>query len=440
MSISPAASGNWWIAPDGARQHSAASPSAIDPETNTENIPTPAGKSPAKSSVTKPKTKPANPRFSSGPCAKHPGWQLDKLDTTNLGRSHRAKIPKARLSSAIERSRQLMQLPEDWVLGIVPGSDTGAFEMAMWSLLGTRAVDVLAWESFSSDWANDLQMLGIENLNVIDAPYGELPDLKQVGSDHDLVFVANGTTSGVRVPDFSFIDENRKGLALCDATSAVFAQPLDYARLDVVTWSWQKVLGGEAAHGMLALGPRAVARLEQPAPRPLPKLFRLADNGKLNSGIFSGATINTPSMLAVEDLHSALDWAEKCGGSAALIERSERNFQVIDDWVNRSDWVQWLAADPDIRSRTSLCLQITAPEFTSLAAAKQTEVMKSLLAKLELEQVAYDIANYRAAPTGFRIWAGATIESADLLCLSEWLDWVFAEWLDGLIQNTGETA
>lgn len=414
MSISPAASGNGWIAPDGARPNRAQPLCAI-----------------------KPSTKPANPRFSSGPCAKHPGWQLEKLDTGNLGRSHRAKLPKARLASAIERSRQLMQLPEDWVLGIVPGSDTGAFEMAMWSLLGTRAVDVLAWESFSSDWAKDLQMLGIEILNVIDAPYGELPDLQQVNSDHDLVFVANGTTSGVRLPDFSFIDANREGLTLCDATSAVFAQTLDYSRLDVVTWSWQKVLGGEAAHGMLALSPRAVARLEQPAPRPLPKLFRLADNGKLNSGIFSGATINTPSMLAVEDLHSALDWAEQTGGSSALIERSESNFQVIDDWVKSSDWVQWLATDPATLSRTSLCLQITAAEFTRLDSAKQTEVLKALLAKLETEQVAYDIANYRSAPTGFRIWGGATIESSDLLQLTAWLDWVFAEWVN---EQQGETA
>ena len=474
MSISPAGNGNGWIVPASARHSRAMVQCAINHEQSaqqkqqhkqsaqhhqsahqqsaqqqnppqcatTQSADSPSAESPGdnrNTSVTKPADKPANPRFSSGPCAKHPGWQLANLDTSNLGRSHRAKLPKARLASAIERSRELMQLPQDWVLGIVPGSDTGAFEMAMWSLLGTRAVDVLAWESFSSDWAKDLQMLGIENLNVIDAPYGELPDLQQVNSDHDLVFVANGTTSGVRLPDFGFIDSEREGLALCDATSAVFAQAMDYSRLDVVTWSWQKVLGGEAAHGMIALSPKAVARLEQPAPRPLPKLFRLADNGKLNSGIFSGATINTPSMLAVEDLHSALDWAEQLGGTAALIERAESNFKVIDAWVSKSDWVQWLAKDPATLSRTSLCLQITAPEFTRLDSAQQSEVLKSLLAKLETEQVAYDIANYRSAPTGFRIWGGATIESADLLQLTQWLDWVFAEWVNETQAKAGET-
>ena len=376
----------------------------------------------------KPAIKPANPRFSSGPCAKHPGWKLENLGTANLGRSHRASEPKARLLSAIERCKQLMQLPEDWVLGIVPGSDTGAFEMAMWSLLGSRGVDVLVWESFSADWAKDIEALGIAPLNVLDAPYGELPDLEKISSDHDLVMVANGTTSGVRLPDFDFIDQNRNGLTLCDATSAVFAQALDYSRLDVVTWSWQKVLGGEAAHGMLALSPRALARLEQPAPRALPKLFRLAENGKLNSGIFKGATINTPGMLAVEDLHSALDWAEQLGGCQSLIERAESNFREIDEWVGRSAWIDWLAKDPATLSRTSMCLQISAPVFTNLDNAEQASVLKSLLKKLEQQQVAYDIANYRSAPTGFRIWGGATIESADLQCLTQWLDWVYHDW------------
>ncbi len=389
----------------------------------------------------KPDLKPGNPRFSSGPCAKHPGWNLQNLATDNLGRSHRAAQPKARLLSAIERCKELMQLPEDWVLGIVPGSDTGAFEMAMWSLLGSRAVDVLVWESFSADWAKDLQDLGVEPLNVLDAPYGELPDLQQINPDNDLVMVANGTTSGVRLPDFNFIDENRSGLTLCDATSAVFAQTLDYSRLDVVTWSWQKVLGGEAAHGMLALSPRAVARLEEPAPRALPKIFRLAENGKLNSGVFKGATINTPSMLAVEDLHSALDWAEKLGGSDALIERSESNFRVIDDWVSNSTWVDWLAKDSATLSRTSMCLQISAPVFTRLESSEQAAVLKSLLKKLEDQQVAYDIANYRSAPTGFRIWGGATIESADLERLTQWLDWAFHDWQNQHSANvTGETS
>jgi len=309
-----------------------------DNPTRPENHPTNPASSKTKSS-TKPSLKPTNPNFSSGPCAKHPGWNLQNLDTTSLGRSHRASGPKQRLSLAIDRCRRLMELPDDWRLGIVPGSDTGAFEMALWSLLGTRPVEALVWESFSSDWAKDLQALGIDALNVRQAPYGELPDLADIDPAHDVVFVANGTTSGVRVPDFNFISTQREGLSLCDATSAVFAQKLDYDRLDVVSWSWQKVLGGEAAHGMLALSPRAVERLQEPPPRPLPKLFRLANNGKLIEGIFSGATINTPSMLAVEDLHSALDWAESLGGNPALIERSASNFRVIDDWVSQSDWI-----------------------------------------------------------------------------------------------------
>lgn len=389
----------------------------------------------------KPENKPVNPNFSSGPCAKHPGWKLENLDTGNLGRSHRAAQPKARLQSAIERCKQLMQLPDDWILGIVPGSDTGAFEMAMWSLLGNRRVDVLVWESFSADWAKDLEALGIESVNVFNAPYGELPDLKNINPEHDLVMVANGTTSGVRLPDFNFIEDKRNGLVLCDATSAVFAQKLDYRRLDVVTWSWQKVLGGEAAHGMLALSPQAVARLEQPAPRALPKLFRLAENGKLNSGIFNGATINTPSMLAVEDLHSALDWAEQLGGSEALIARSESNFRVMDEWVTASSWIDWLAKDPETLSRTSLCLQISAPVFTQLESAEQASVLKGLLKILEEEQVAYDIANYRSAPTGFRIWGGATIESSDLLYLTQWLDWAYHEWENRKIHATaGQTS
>jgi len=376
----------------------------------------------------RPRVKPADARFSSGPCKKYPGWDVTHLNTEFLGRSHRAKAPKQRLKEAIDRSHRLLGLPADWKLGIVPGSDTGAFEIAMWSLLGSRAVDVLVWESFSSDWAKDLQALGIEPLNIYQAEYGELPDLSQVKPANDLVMVYNGTTSGVCLPGLDWLDADRGGLVLCDATSAAYAMPMDFAKLDVVTWSWQKVLGSEGAHGMLALSPRAVARLESTTPRfPLPKLFRLTKDGKLVDGIFEGATINTPSMLALEDLHAALDWAESLGGVEALWQRTRANFDCIDDWVANTPWIDWLARDPATRSPTSMCLQIVDPVFTSLDADARKAAIAAMLARLEQEEVAFDIGNYRSAPPGFRLWGGATVETADLQALTPWLDYVFAE-------------
>lgn len=380
-----------------------------------------------------PRVRPADPRFSSGPCKKYPGWDITHLNTEFLGRSHRARLPKQRLRDAIDISHRLLGLPDDWKLGIVPGSDTGAFEMAMWSLLGSRPVDVLVWESFSNDWAKDLQALGIEQLNLYQAEYGELPDLNQVASMHDLVMVYNGTTSGVCLPDLEWLDAKRDGLVLCDATSAAFAIPIDFDKLDVVTWSWQKVLGSEGAHGMLALSPKAVARLEDAAPRyPLPKLFQLARGGKLVEGIFSGATINTPSMLALEDLHAALAWAESTGGIEALWQRTRNNFNCIDAWVSETPWIDWLARDPATRSLTSMCLQIVDPVFTGLSAEDQQQAINSMLARLERENVALDIGNYRSAPPGFRIWGGATVETSDLESLVPWLGWVFADFKQSL--------
>ena len=376
----------------------------------------------------RPSVRPADARFSSGPCKKYPGWDISHLNTEFLGRSHRAKLPKQRLRDAIDRSHRLLGLPADWKLGIVPGSDTGAFEMAMWSLLGSRPVDALVWESFSSDWSKDLQALGIEALNVYQAEYGELPDLARVDSAHDLVMVYNGTTSGVCLPDLDWLEADRDGLVLCDATSAAFAMPMDFGKLDVVTWSWQKVLGSEGAHGMLALSPRAVARLESATPLfPLPKLFRLTKDGKLIDGIFSGATINTPSMLALEDLHAALDWAEALGGVEALWQRTRANFDCIAGWVESSDWIDWLAHDPATRSPTSMCLRIVDADFKQLPAEQQQQGINAMLARLEQENAALDIGNYRSAPPGFRIWGGATVETSDLQALTPWLDYVFAE-------------
>jgi len=375
----------------------------------------------------RPRVRPADPRFSSGPCKKYPGWDLSHLNTEFLGRSHRAKLPKQRLSDAIDISHRLLGLPSDWKLGIVPGSDTGAFEMAMWSLLGSRPVDALVWESFSNDWAKDLQALGIDELNLIQAEYGDLPDLQQVNAAHDLVMVYNGTTSGVCLPDLAWLEAGREGLVLCDATSAAYAMPIDFSKLDVVTWSWQKVLGSEGAHGMLALSPRAVARLESNLPRyPLPKLFQLTKGEKLIAGIFSGATINTPSMLALEDLHAALAWAEGLGGVEALWQRTRSNFECIDNWVRQSPWVDWLASDPVTRSPTSMCLQVVDAEFRRLEVAEQQQAINTMLAGLEQENVALDIGNYRNAPPGFRIWGGATVETSDLQALTPWLDWAFA--------------
>ncbi len=376
----------------------------------------------------KPARRPNRPEFSSGPCAKRPGWSLDALKAAALGRSHRAKIGKDRLKAVIDRSRALLGLPADFKLGIVPASDTGAIEMAMWSLLGPRAVEVLAWESFGQGWVSDVtEQLGL-NARVLDAPYGELPDLAAVRFDRDVVFTWNGTTSGVRVPNGDWIPEAREGLVLCDATSAVFAMQLPWDKLDVVTWSWQKVLGGEAAHGMLALSPRALARLESHTPLwPLPKIFRLKENGKLLLDVFEGSTINTPSLLCVEDALDGLAWAEREGGVAGLIRRSEANLAAVAAWVERTPWVDFLARDPRTRSCTSICLQIADPAFRAQDESGRGKTIKNLVALLEKEGVAFDVASYRDAPPGLRIWGGATVEREDIEALLPWLDWAWAE-------------
>ncbi|MEM7082112.1 MAG: phosphoserine transaminase [Pseudomonadota bacterium] len=379
----------------------------------------------------RPSVRPVNPRFSSGPCKKHPGWSPAHFSDQHLGFSHRAPKHKARIQSVINRQATLLELPADWRLALVPASDTGAFEMAMWSLLGARGVDVLVWESFSSDWAVDIeQQLALDDVRYLRAPYGALPDLSAVQPDRDVVFVYNGTTSGTRVPDLDWLTADREGLALCDATSAAFAMPLDYAKLDVVTWSFQKVLGGEAGFGMLALSPKAVERLTTfTPPRPLPKIFRLTKKGKLNEGVFEGATINTPSMLAIEDLHSALDWAQDVGGLKALFDRSKRNFAAVDQWVRDSQWIDWLADEPATRSCTSMCLKITHPTFTRLGEEEQRSAVKTLCGWLADEGVAFDINAYRAAPPGLRIWGGATVEADDITAMLPWLDWAFTRWL-----------
>ena len=379
--------------------------------------------------TTRPATRPAVPNFSSGPCAKRPGWTPQALKDAVLGRSHRGKPGKARLVEAIDRTRAVLQVPADYRIGIVAGSDTGAVEMALWSLLGPRPVDVLAWESFGNDWVTDVtKQLKIRDARVLKAGYGALPDLKQVDWTHDVVFTWNGTTSGVRVPNGDWIAADRKGLAICDATSAAFAMDLPWAKLDVVTFSWQKVLGGEAAHGMLILSPRAVERLESYTPPwPMPKTFRMTKEGKLVEGIFKGDTINTPSLLCVEDYRDALLWAESLGGLKALIARSEANLTAVADWVARTDWVDFLAADKATRSCTSVCLKIADPWFAGLAAEQQASVAKSLADRIEKEGVAFDIAGYRDAPPGIRIWCGATVEKSDVEALLPWLDWAFAQ-------------
>jgi len=375
--------------------------------------------------ATRPDIRPANPNFSSGPCTKRPGFTLDALSGAFLGRSHRAAAPKARLAEVIDRSRAILGMPEDWRLGIVPASDTGAVEMALWSMLGARGVDVLAWESFGAGWANDItRQLKLPEVRLLNAEYGALPNLDAVDFTRDVVFTWNGTTSGVRVPDGDWIAADRAGLAICDATSAAFAMHLPWDRLDVVTWSWQKVLGGEAAHGMLALSPQAVKRLETYKPAwPLPKIFRLTSNGKLNEGIFKGETINTPSMLCVEDALDGLRWAESVGGLDGLIARSEANLGAVARWVARTSWAEFLATGAATRSCTSICLKIVAPWFTALAAPAQAQAAKKLASILEKEGVAYDIASYRDAPPGLRIWGGATVETADIEALLPWLDW-----------------
>ncbi len=378
--------------------------------------------------ATRPGLRPANPRFSSGPCAKRPGYSLDALAGALLGRSHRAAAPKARLAEVIQRSRTILGMPADWRLGIVPASDTGAVELALWSLLGARGVDVVAFESFGAGWATDIfKQLKLSDARLLEAPYGTLPDLAAVDFSRDVVFTWNGTTSGVRVPNGDWIAPDRAGLTICDATSAAFAMELAWDRLDVVTWSWQKVLGGEAAHGMLALSPRAVARLESHTPPwPLPKIFRLTAKGKLNEGVFRGETINTPSMLCVEDALDSLRWAESVGGLRGLMARCEASLAAIAAWVARSEWIDFLAADPATRSCTSVCLRITAPWVAALPAEAQWVVAKRIAALLEAEGVAYDIAAHRDSPPGLRIWTGATIEPADVAALLPWLDWAYA--------------
>jgi phosphoserine aminotransferase len=382
---------------------------------------------------TRPAVRPARPFFSSGPCAKRPGWTPEALKDACLGRSHRSKHGKAKLKEAIDRTRKVLNVPANYRIGIVAGSDTGAVEMALWSLLGPRPVDVLAWESFGEDWVTDvLKQLKLKDTRVIKAPYGGLPDLSSTNPHHDIVFLWNGTTSGVRVPNGNWIADNREGLTICDATSAAFAMDLPWPKLDVATFSWQKVLGGEGAHGMLILSPRAVQRLESYEPAwPMSKLFRMTKDKKLVEGIFEGETINTPSMLAVEDYLDALKWAESVGGLPALIERADANLNALARWVEKRDWVDFLAEDKATRSNTSVCLKIVDPWFTALAKDAQAAAASKIASLLEKEGAAFDIGGYRAAPPGLRIWCGATIERADIEKLTPWLDWAFAQVREG---------
>ena len=376
----------------------------------------------------KPALRPARPEFSSGPCAKRPGWTPQGLNDAVLGRSHRGKPGKAKLKLAIDRTREVLGVPADFLIGIVPGSDTGAVEMAMWSMLGPRPVQLLAFESFGKDWVTDVtKQLKLPDVEVLDAPYGQLPDTSKVRPDADLVFTWNGTTSGVRVPNADFISADREGIVICDATSAAFAQDLDWAKLDAVTFSWQKALGGEAAHGVLILSPRAVARLESYTPAwPMPKLFRMVDNGKFNAAIFEGATINTPSLLCVEDALDALAWADTVGGAAGMKARSEANLAALEAWVAKTAWVEFLAGDKAIRSNTSVCLKVVDPAITALSEDAQADFAKKLASVLEKEKAAYDIGGYAKAPPGLRIWCGATVDTADVEALTPWLDWAFA--------------
>ena len=376
-----------------------------------------------------PAHKPANPNFSSGPCAKRPGYSLENLKGAPLGRSHRAKVGKVKLKRAIDLTREILGVPADYRIGIVPASDTGAVEMAMWSLLGARGVDMLAWESFGEGWVTDVvKQLKLKDARILKAPYGELPDLSQVNFDNDVVFTWNGTTSGVRVPNADWIPADRKGLTICDATSACFAQRLDYSKLDVVTFSWQKVLGGEAAHGMIILSPRAAERLTSYTPAwPMPKIFRMTNGGKLIEGIFVGDTINTPSMLCVEDYIDALEWSQSIGGLDGLVGRADANTKAIADWVAKTSWVDFLAKSADIRSNTSVCLKVVDPAITALPEDKQAAFVKAMVAAVEGAGAGYDIDGYRDAPPGLRIWCGATVEAADVAVLTQWLDWAFAK-------------
>jgi len=378
----------------------------------------------------KPSVKPQNPCFSSGPCAKRPGWSLQAVDkNAMLGRSHRAGPLKAQLKEVIEKHRELLDIPADYKIGIVPASDTGAFEMALWSMLGARPVDVFAWESFSQDWLTDVaKQLRLEDVHTHTAEYGGMPDLGQANPDHDTVFVWNGTTSGVRIPDHDWIAADRKGLTFCDATSAVFAYEMEWDKLDVTTWSWQKVLGGEAAHGMIVLSPRAVERLETyTPPRGLPKIFRMTKGGKLNEDLFEGATINTPSMLAVADCLDALGWVAGIGGRSATIARSKESFGYIEAWLGRTPWAQFLAEDPATRSRSSVQFKINDPQFLAQSQDQQWDFVKKMCTMLEQEDAAYDIKSHRNGPPGIRIWCGATVEPGDVKSLLPWLDWAYAQ-------------
>src|SRR5690349_24415418 len=378
---------------------------------------------------TKPGVRPVVPHFSSGPCAKRPGWSLQALTDAVLGRSHRSKPGKAKLKRAVDLTREVLEVPADYRIGIVPASDTGAVELAMWSMLGARPVTMLAWESFGEAWVTDVEkQLKLKDVTVSKAPYGVLPDLSKVDFNGDVVFTWNGTTSGVRVPNGNWIAADRKGLTICDATSAAFAQDIDFKKLDVVTFSWQKALGGEGAHGMLILSPRAAERLETYKPAwPLPKIFRITKGGKLNEGIFVGETINTPSMLCVEDYLDALNWAKSVGGLKALIARADANTKALADWKAKTPWIDFLASDPAIRSNTSECLKITDPETTSVSADAQADFCKRLVALVEKEGAGFDFAHDRDAPAGLRIWCGATVEAKDVELLTQWIDWAFAE-------------
>jgi len=376
-----------------------------------------------------PATRPANPNFSSGPCAKRPGWTPAVLSGALVGRSHRSKPAKARIQRALDLTRQLLDVPDDYYVGIVPASDTGAVEMALWSMLGPRGVDMMAWESFGSGWVTDVvKQLKLDDVRRLEADYGDLPDLGEVDWTRDVVFTWNGTTSGVRVPNADWIPDDREGLAICDATSAVFAQDVDMKKLDVVTFSWQKVLGGEAAHGVLILSPRAVERLESFSPdRPLPKIFRMTKSGKLNTGIFEGATINTVSMLVIEDAIDAMEWGESVGGLKGLKDRADANYRVIADWVTQTGWIGFLPKVKEQHSNTSVCLTIVDPAVTALGADEQEAFVKRIVSRLDKLDVAYDINGYRDAPAGLRIWCGSTVEASDLEKLTPWLDWAFAE-------------
>jgi phosphoserine aminotransferase len=379
--------------------------------------------------MVKPTQRPQCPNFSSGPCAKRPGWSVDVLSNALLGRSHRSRLGRDRLKEVITRTRAILGIPESYLCGIVPASDTGAVELALWSLLGERGVEMVAWESFGSSWVTDVQkQLKLGDCRTFKADYGVLPALSQVDCDRDVVFTWNGTTSGVKVPDANWIRDDRQGLTIADATSAVFAMEMPWEKLDVVTWSWQKVMGGEAAHGMLVLSPRAVERLERYTPTwPLPKIFRITKGGKVDRSIFEGDTINTPSMLCVEDALDGLKWAESLGGLSALVGRSQSNLKTIEAWVEQTDWVDFLAVEPITRSNTSVCLKVVDPWFVALTTEEQAKAIKKLVALLETEGVAYDIASYRDAPSGLRIWAGATVEQADTEALLPWIDWAYGE-------------